>query len=331
MLVLFYCAASKERGIGHLSRCAALADILEKKSTYDVHILCECDNNYTAFSKRKKGHFHSVGTRQFAQKMARQILEDQGAKKSLLITDLLDFTEEEAACARKDGFSYLVHINDTVSYDADLYFDGDLFPKQIPSVRGRYYCGAKYQITPPNLLSFRPQQPWKKKQIESVLISLGGADPGRETERLSQFFDDLDLAIDVTIVAGLTFDFQRVKRLHTARKSQVISVANPEIMAELILQHDLILTMGGLTSYEAMFLGRPVSAILWDEMAPYVKALEKEGFVYNLGLRADRQQRFQELLAHPEHLELQVNKAWNCLDGRGGERIVDLLIKELEA
>ena len=54
-------------------------------------------------------------------------------------------------------------------------------------------------------------------------------------------------------------------------------------MIDLILNHDALVTLGGMSAYEAMTLGTPVCGVEWSYLAYVVRSFAELKMINNLG------------------------------------------------
>jgi spore coat polysaccharide biosynthesis predicted glycosyltransferase SpsG len=255
----------------------------------------------------------------------RELAASDGLGPRVLITDLLGLTAEDARQHRAFGYDLLVQMNESAVnvYPADLTFNGDGFlSHRITEVAGgRFYEGCDYHVVDPRVVRARPTDPWHGGTVQRVLVTFGGADPGQMTE---QFVTQLPVASDITwtVVAGPAFSPDRVRHLREQADGRYTVVISPDNMTPMILDHDAVITMGGLTSYEAMCLGRPVLAVEWTYMAPYVRGLDAAGLVGTLGGIEGSANRVRGLLTDATRLRQLALAGWKTIDGHGAARVV---------
>jgi len=94
-------------------------------------------------------------------------------------------------------------------------------------------------------------------------------------------------------------------------------------MIELLLNSDLLITLGGMTTYEAMCLGVPASAVRWNYLEYIVKSFGEKNMITDLG-------NIDE--AYENLLNLNINKvnyiyqnAYKIIDGNSLENIKDVI------
>ncbi|MDG2522832.1 hypothetical protein P7B02_14935 [Caulobacter segnis] len=314
--MIVWCAAGPDLGVGHLSRCATLCRALVDAGQAPL-LLVEAAQAYPAFASRAKCEVAWVEGREAAW----AVLASRSG--GLLVTDLLGLSVADSARARTLGFGDLAHINDSLNgYAADLLVDTDVTPSAAAPAGVEVLAGAAWHMVRSDVTAARPAIPWWGAKAETVLLAFGGADPARATEALVASLADGPLK--VTAALGPAMPQSRKDALRRARGATFVDA--PEAMSELILSHDLIVTLGGLTSYEAMVLGRPVACVSWRNMAPYVALLAQAGVAADLGLVETAASAVLALAEDGPRLSALARKGFETVDGEGARRVAEVLI-----
>lgn len=330
-MILFHAAGGAQIGIGHLSRCNSLATELLNSTTGTLALVYEAPNELAAQFAPPGASLCAVASRAAALSARQQLLNDYPGQKHVLITDLLNLVRHDSDLARQQGFDSLVHLNDSGSeYQADIFVDGDAYKQDQPGAANqpRWLRGPRYHIVAPAVASARPPTPWARNRVEKALICFGGADPGRYTELFAQHLFDAPGHMHWTIILGPAFSAERREQLEKIASSYIVVRQTPANMPELILDSDLVVTLGGLTSYEAMCLGRPVAAVAWAHMAHYVARLAEFGLLVNLGEGMAAIEALLKLCHRPDQLAQLALRGWQTIDGAGASRVA-AAIREL--
>jgi spore coat polysaccharide biosynthesis predicted glycosyltransferase SpsG len=334
-MFMIHAAGGSETGIGHLSRSRSVAAELIRLNAGPVVLVYEAPPEVAERFSSSGARVIVASSRASALEIRERALRELGSAHSVLITDLLRLGANDAVFARRQGFQVLVHLNDSglSAYAADLTIDGDAFKgtQQVNKGLTKYLCGALYHIVDPSVACRRPVQPWSKATVEKVLVSLGGADPDQQTEFLVREIRKCPSSVEFTVVAGPAFSPARCELLASQVGSRCRLLRSCLNMADTILEHDAVVTLGGLTSYEAMCLGRAVFAVAWAHMAPYVEQLDAVGLLKNLGLGEGVIENLYASLADAESVWRLARSGWEAIDGRGAERVVGVILNEYKA
>jgi len=331
-MFLIHAAGGSEIGIGHLSRCRSVATELLRSDAGPVVLVYEAPSSIAGQFCPAGADLNIAPSRLAALEIRERALRKLGAAHSVLITDLLRLGADDAVFARRQGFQVLVHLNDSAlsAYGADFLIDGDAFKdtQQVNIGATKYFCGALYHIVDPSVACRRPVQPWSKATVEKVLVSLGGADPDQQTEFLMRGIRKCPSSVEFTVVAGPAFSAQRREGLASQVSSKCRLLRSCSNMADPILAHDAVVTLGGLTSYEAMCLGRAAFAVAWMHMTAYVEKLDAVGLLKNLGFGQGIIENLYASLADVESVCRLARSGWEAIDGRGAERVVEVILSQ---
>jgi len=316
-VILIWCAAGPAIGVGPLSRCTTLAAALRDIGCR-VSLLIEGDASLAGMTERSGVPVQWAGGRAEAWGIvARQ-------SPRLVVTDLLDLTVEDSDELKSLGIQALVHINDSGfgDYRADLVVDTDLISglpdDQVDAV---VLSGGAWHMVRPDVTEARPLRPWFGAGATRVLVILGGADPGYVNETL---LDSWPEGLQGSLVLGPALPRSRLADLQSRAAKLDILVA-PANLPQIMLAHDLVVTLGGLTSYEAMTLGRPVACVSWAHMAAYVARLAQAGVVVDLGPPQQATEALAGLIKQGPVLTSIAKAGWQAIDGRGAARVAQAI------
>lgn len=247
----FCIESSHARGMGHFYRALNLADGLAKAGVPCIFYL----NDHAP---------------------SRQILAERGMPHR--IANLDDFTGNwEAALIRQDGIT--LWINDRLDTDvrhaekikaagtplatfddrgtgaalADLHVAALAFDAQEQLAGAKVLRGADFLILNPQIGEFSRL----RKQISSILVTLGGSDTYGVTVKVVQMLKEMGLT--ATIVVGPAF--MHLDKLDEVLAEGFILKRGVPSMIEEFYRHDLAITGGGITPFEANASGLPCMVI----------------------------------------------------------------------
>lgn len=324
--VVLFARGGGSRGLGNLVRSAALGRAFADAGWHVVPFFCVDDTSLDAVpsfglcverldSRDKlwnalKRNFCSTGERVF-------------------VSDDVDFTAAEVRRVRAEGFRIVASLNDGAKgrSECDVLIDENAFavPRPLPEgFMGRALIGVRYRIIRPDVRKVRLPTPWTKGRVESVLVSFGGSDPGNVT---TEFVYAMDRASCLagrrwTVVLGPFFNESCRKDFLKMYGERVAVVDKPPSLAQRMLEHDLLICMGGALAYEAMCVGIPCAGVRWGNLAPYVEGLGQSGLIHDLGCLPAAAESLKDLLGRPDVLESKASSAWRSVDGLGADRVV---------
>ena len=256
---------------------------------------------------------------------ALELVARQGQKSdgTLLVTDLPGLTHEHSQSIRSWGYNELVHLclAGSDSYGCDLLITG--FPADLPArtLAGKVLRGPEFLVVRPEVVAARPVNLRSVGPIASVLVAMGGTDPGGKAQRTLDWFRATGVRASVLASPGM--DAERLA-LMLAGHGTVVSGEHPQDVVQALISNALVVTQGGLLSAEAMCLGSPVACIQWQDLGSFVKALATSGFVTLLDLDLSEGERLGWLQSQP--WEIRRAEAFEVVDGLGATRIADEIL-----
>lgn len=309
---------SHARGLGHLYRSLTLAEELRRRGVKILFLI----NEHEPSLKIVRGRDFDFRTYDLAAKPGsweRGLLEEiSGA--ALWINDRLDTTTEHAEAVKEAGLA-LVTFDDRgegaalagLNVSALVFEDVDLLKG------ARVLTGPAYAVLNPEIETYRR----RRDRLGSILVTLGGADTYGVTVSVARWLSTAKHA--ATIITGPAFQHEDELAAVIAgvpgglltHKSGVASLARE------MSYHDLAITGGGLTPFEAAAGGLP-SIVIANEMfeVPVGMALQRMGASIFAGYH--RNVDFDGIdLSLP--IAQMSEGALSALDLKGVARVADLL------
>lgn len=301
MIFIIRTDASEQIGIGHFTRCLALAEALIKKNK-SVAMICRslpdgCKKlcaqkgiRIYYLPKAWKGELEDA-------KNTFCLLKKLNQPISWLIVDSyelgLSWQKLIKLCVEK-----LMVIDDF----ADSKHDCDLLLSQnYPSLdytglvpENTVLClGLKYVLLRQDFYHWRSHLKHRDGKIQRILISFGGSDIAHSTLTSLKILKGIDISeLRIDVIAGdLNPDKEAIKAMCSSMPN-VRYHQHTEQMAQLIANSDLALGSGGSTHWERCFLGLPaIVNIVAENQARTTENLEKEGRIINIGFNNDAEFR----------------------------------------
>jgi spore coat polysaccharide biosynthesis predicted glycosyltransferase SpsG len=202
---------------------------------------------------------------------------------------------------------------------ADMNICALLFEK-TEGLKGKdVRLGVEYMILNPEIAAFRRL----RQSLASILVTLGGADTYGVTVRVAKWLSSKPFP--VTIVTGPSFQ-------HMAELEEVVATAAPDrfkllnqvpSLAAEMHGHDLAITGGGITPFEACAAGLPCVVIANEPFEiPVGRALEDLGAAFFAGHHS----AFDlGILETPIPIRTMSQTAMTKVDLGGVGRVADLL------
>lgn len=195
-----------------------------------------------------------------------EVIRDHSVK--LWINDRLNTTQAHAIRIKSLGLP-LVTLDDRgdgARY-ADLNVAALVFENHEELKGARVLSGSNYLILDQEINFYQRIRPGP---VHSLLVSLGGCDTHGVTVKVAQFLAPLQIPTTIVLGPG----FQHSRELDAVITSSFeIKHALPSLIAEFP-RHDLVITGGGITPFEAAASGLPSIVIACEDFeVPVCRAL----------------------------------------------------------
>ena len=235
-------------------------------------------------------------------------------------------------CTDDHGYSERWHcdaiLNQNLDADLRVSYKNDLSEANI-------LAGASFCLFREEFLGSQSVKP-KWDTIESLLVTLGGSDPENATEATLQLINQACARpLNIRVLAGA--DNPHIERLCSFESHhQVEVVQNATNMPEQYAWADGIISAGGSTCWEWLYLGLPGAIVtIADNQLPIVRALtEERSAALPLGWFRDPEFENQgveltQWLDNPRSICHQ-EEAQSLIDGRGADRVSALFNSRLK-
>ena len=343
--------ASSQVGTGHFMRCLALAEEL-CKARNDVHFICrDLPSHFNVMLIERRiglvalsgaplvppaddlAHSFWLWTDQMNDaKACLQALGD--ALWDWIIVDHYALDHRWENLMRKIAKKVMV-IDDLADrdHDCDLLLDQNLFAdlnsRYEQRVPNSCTCllGPQYALLQSEYAELHQRSLFRSGSVQQILVFFGGVDQHNLTMiALSAFLRLQRNDIALNIVIGSQNQHATAIRLHAQKHTNITVFDALPSLAPLMLEADLAIGAGGVTSWERCCLGLPALVVtLADNQRSIAKELNQRGVVRWLGHydTVTEVTLVQALEAVTKGVELE---AWSeackrLVDGQGGERV----------
>lgn len=271
-MIVIHAKGNSQLGIGNLSRSYEL--ITHLSITKNVIGIFECDENiFKRYDKKNIFRINSL-------EESLSIIKKNSC--SIYISDLVNPNKDLSDKLKNLGVKYILHFNDiNFGFEPDILFITDSFDYKFFDNRFKIYRGFEYYIVGNEVIKNRKKKLENIESIKSILICFGGADPAFFTEYFVEKINDSKY--NYKIVLGPAMPKNRKENILTIKKENIEYIDSPKNMIELLLNSDLLITLGGMTTYEAMCLGVPASAVRWNYLEYIVKSFGEKNMITDLG------------------------------------------------
>lgn len=290
MKIAFRADGTKEKGLGHLMRCGAIADAFLEEGSHVVF--------YSSYGTsglqwlREKGY----QTRELSDSNSLEAEAEEliallrEARTDILFLDSYWLSDEYIKSMRQSG-AFVASLDDEqlYHYECDAVINGNLNAEDYSysdcevgflMLGGRYNILRKeFSVTPPTPL---------RNPAKRILITMGGTDCSNYTPTVLRGLEAFE-GLEISVVYGpLMTNRAEIENAADRCKSPVSIYESPSSMAKLMHDSDLAISAGGGTVRELFTMGLVSLFILQaDNQLPLKDYLERRGMRLCLGYHTD--------------------------------------------
>jgi spore coat polysaccharide biosynthesis predicted glycosyltransferase SpsG len=243
--------SSHARGMGHLYRSLNLAEGLAHAGRPYILYLNEHTPSEQILIERCLP-YRIIDFQNLSGNWERDLIRRDDI--TLWVNDRLDTNLGHAQKIKGEGIP-LVTFDDrgTGAMLADLHIAALAFDAQEKIGGLKVLKGADYLILNPKIHEYKRL----RKQLKSILVTLGGSDTYGVTVKVVQMLKDMDLTATIVVGPG----FMHMDELKDVLTDRFIVKFGVPSMIEEFHDHDLAITGGGITPFEANASGLPCIVI----------------------------------------------------------------------
>lgn len=334
-MILIRADANEIIGTGHVMRCLSIANAFKRKGE-DV-VFVNADHKSDALIQN--GGFPSICLNSNWTDMNGEIMKIKDLIKkscpSILIVDSYYVTKEYFLSVSEilrtvyidDINKEVVHVDTLINYNIfSSVFDYSVYEETDTKL----LLGPKYA---PLRTEFKDCKIHPIKKVSDVLISAGGSDPERITERImNEICNAVNGVTFHFIVGALNPRLEEIKRISNEINNVILHI-NEQNMSHLMMKCDIAVSAAGTTLYELCACGIPtITYTLADNQLVAAKQFEKLEMMLNAGdCRGDKdfmhrlQLALNKLIDNTGQRKRLSCKMQKIVDGIGAERIVSAL------
>lgn len=307
--------SSHARGMGHFYRALNLADGLAKAGLPYTFYLNDHSPSRQILIERGVPH-RIVNLHDFTGNWEAALIQQDGI--TLWVNDRLDTDVRHAEKIKATGIP-LVTFDDrgTGAALANLHIAALAFDAQESLAGDKLLRGSDYLILNPQISDYARL----RKQLSSILVTLGGSDTYGVTVKVVQLLKEMDLT--ATIVVGPAF--MHMDKLNEVLDESFILKRGVPSMIEEFYRHDLAITGGGITPFEANASGLPC-VVIANELfeIPVGIALQKLGGSFFAG---HHESLSSPLFVSDLPLEQMSQAGMNNIGLQGTQRVIGALLE----
>ncbi len=349
--VAFRADGGTQLGMGHIMRCLALAKAMQETAPGEIPgypairdesleiIFIIRRNTVVSTLIAENNHKVIEIPENFPGDEAaliKEILEKYDT--NIVITDsyLIDRDYLEQAGSAAD---LLISIDDLnkIIFPSDLVINGNVYGPSLDyrsvSIDTEFLLGTDYVLLRDE---FAPKGYRNiNKEVERVLVSVGGSDPLDLTPKILQALSQVPLDFEIKVIIGPGFqNMKKIAEFAGVTQKPVELLHNVKAMASLMTSSDLAVTAGGTTLYELSCTGTPAVVLLQANNQDIAAAeMARQGTVINLGMGdgvsvPGLAAAITELCNDPEKRREMSKRGQALVDGKGCRRCARKIIQK---
>ncbi len=363
MNILFRVDSSVEIGSGHVARCLTLAGALKQEhKECSIFFVCRSVGGSLVDLIKANGYeclFLEYELEPFQNKTPydwsdKRVDSDADATKNiitrfdsvdLLVVDHYGIDSRwskqiKTFCKKTLVLDDLANRGHECDYllDQTLNRAADDYIGKVPK-NCELLLGSDFALLRPEFSKYRLEAKVRRECFETpkrVLVSVGGTDPLRMTEKVMLAISSVDncsnLIVDVVLSSGAP-NVESVRDLSKRVGYPCVVHVDSKDMANLMMVADISVGAGGTTSWERCCVGLPTLTIQTaDNQKHVLRALKEAGAIHNIDMK---QESFVEYLAelftfymenYVKLFEMSSN-AFNVCDGLGAKRCINAIFR----
>jgi spore coat polysaccharide biosynthesis predicted glycosyltransferase SpsG len=352
--IIIRCDGGASLGMGHVSRCLALADELRDAHACDVVFAMRDPDSASVAAVRSRAYSVTpVVDRQDADYGPSLLALTSSHSARAVVVDVRDALSRASLDAIRASGVRVVTIDD--GSERRLASDLAFYPP-VPQVEeldwtgfaGRRFAGWDWVLLEREFAhdvagAFQASDLGSAERLAlqtsppiDLLVTMGGSDPAGMTEFALEALNLLPRPLAVQVVVGPAFGRAPALAASVARSKHAVRVSQgPDAMAPLMRASRMAVASFGLSAYELAACGVPVVHLcLTADHARSSSAFDREQIAQTLGVfpavqSAQLADAVAGLLGDPRRMAEMAARARTLIDGRGAKRVAALVVAEL--
>lgn len=343
MRALFRCDASAVVGSGHLSRCLTLARALQGEG-FSVDVATRDPSDHTVdWIERERCRAVIISGSTDDAAATRSAAE--GA--DLVVIDGYTFGPAfQAALGRADRVVCVVDDLAIGPVRADVVLNGNLYGASLAyevEEGTELLCGPEYALVREEFVRAREERSRRAATpTRRLLVTMGGADPTGETEKVITALHTSQGLADLTVTIVVGGANPRAEAIRTA-VARALLVQRAEVLVDvramgtLMAECDVAVTAAGGTCLELACVGVPAAVVVVaDNQRCVAEALSARGLMDVVGQSAEVDparigEAIMRLFEDRDRSRAMETAQRACVDGRGSERVAARLARVVRA
>jgi UDP-2,4-diacetamido-2,4,6-trideoxy-beta-L-altropyranose hydrolase len=343
--LLIRCDASESIGLGHLSRCLTLARTFTQKGVEVAFAMVAPSPAVRQWVENDGFPIHKLDPMPLDKDLTATLGLLNSGGFAMCIVDGYHFSEAYINELAHHGV-WVCYMDDMINYtyatqavfNQNFYSPAEVFRR---SGHTDLILGPRFALLREEFAQARACGRVMRRRVQHVLVTMGGADPTAETEKVIAGLEQVKRRrqLDVHVVVGRTNP--RVEAIHQRLTEPGLhhnytvleSVSN---MAEEMLAADIAISASGTTCMELLCMGLPsLIIVVVDNQILIGSELGNLRLAVNLGWheRVTPEKIAAEFRALANELDFRVDisrRAMAAVDGQGANRVVEAMLASYE-
>ena len=284
--VLFRADSYDSVGLGHVKRCAALAQALRKLGSGSVFAVYTQDAAIDGTLGPLGMPVVRLGSRVNTDNdiSATVALTKQYGTRTVVVDSYA--VDEAYFQTYHDAGQLVAYFEDygRVDWPVDAVINGLIGAETLGYQSPHKLLGADYMALGPEYWAPEPDNSRDGGPFE-IMITMGGIDHFDLTSRILAILDKMDQELKVHVVAGPYFQNEdNIEVVIERCRHPILIHKQLDSLAPIISRCQMAVSAGGITLYELAAFGVPTVGIwLWENQRQNVERLGKAGVIRSLG------------------------------------------------
>ena len=336
-MVLIRADANEQLGTGHVMRCLSIARVFAKKGEQVLFVTAD----HRGDGLIQQNGFSSIcldseWTNMDGETDALKMLIRK-KYPTLLLVDSYYVTDKYLASLSECVKTVYMDDLNSAKWNVDALINYNIFSSifdyaAYEGTRTKLLLSPKYA---PLRDEFRACPKHQIKSVTDILVSAGGADPERITEKMIEGVCPEYPEINFHFIVGaLNPRLDEIKKLAESKKNAFLHI-NEKHMSDLMKSCDMAISAAGITLYELCACGTPtITYSLADNQIAAANAFDLSGLMKNVGDCRNNNHFIEilgdsldSLIANKKEREIMSIKMQSAVEGRGADLIADEIEK----
>jgi len=336
--IIFRVDAHKGVGLGHITRCKALAEKFWHNG-YRVVFAGAIDNSISTQLVKLKMEYQPISDKAGSRgDLERFLTMCHSSGANIVIVDHYDVKNQYCQCLMDEEY-FVVSIHDTgmstrashMVINASLNAEKEQYEVSDDVI---LLLGINYLMLPEEYWDINDEKQISS-DVKNILITMGANDQHDLTTRILPILNSMQGAFTITVVAGPYYsNHENIADQIKKMNKKVHLINTPSSLFPCIRECSIAISSAGQTLYQLAALGRPTIGISAEEnQAGHLKELTKMealiGLTYEKGEDFDRYFK-DSIFKMMNDLSLRTRiseTAAKIVDGQGAKRVFEKIVQ----